>query len=193
MNILILNGSPKSNGTLSQILKSINTSELNSSLKLEYVDVYDLKVNFCIGCMKCRTDGKCNTFISDDVERIRNLIEESDMLIVGSPTYFGNMSAKLKSLFERLVPTFMLESKRGIPIPKQKGKKAIILTSCTTPFPFNILCKQSRGTVNSIREVLKTAGYRIKTIEIAGTKNENNRRKQIENGKIKIKKFVHSV
>lgn len=189
MKILIINGSPKSNGTLSQILKSIRVNELKSNLDLEYVNVYDLNIDFCIGCMKCRTDGKCSTFL-DDVEIVRNLIEKSDVLIVGSPTYFGNMSAKLKSLFERLVPTFMSESKRGLPIPKQKGKKAIIVTSCTTPFPFNILFKQSRGTVNSIKEVLKTAGYRIKTIEIAGTKNEYNKKKQIEKVKIMINSLV---
>lgn len=189
MKILILNGSPKLNGTISQVLKSI---DIKKYLDLKNINVYDLKINFCIGCMKCRNDGKCSTFV-DDVERIRNLIEESDMLIVGSPTYFGNMSAKLKSLFERLVPTFMSENKMGIPIPKQKGKKAIIITSCTTPFPFNILFKQSRGAANSIKEVLKTAGYKIKTIEIAGTKNENNRNNQIERGKILIKKFLDLV
>lgn len=185
--ILILNGSPKANGTISQILKSVKGNDITD---INYINVYDLNINFCVGCMKCRSEGKCKTFVNDDVEMIRNLIEEASILIVGSPTYFGSMSAKLKSLFERLVPTFMAENKLGIPVPKQKNKEAVIVTSCTTPFPFSLLFKQNRGTTNSIKEVLKTAGYKIKTIEIANTKNEISRLKKIENGKVRINSIV---
>lgn len=185
--ILILNGSPKANGTIAQILKSVKG---NGITDINYINVYDLNINFCVGCMKCRSEGKCKTFVNDDVEMVRNLIEEASILIVGSPTYFGSMSAKLKSLFERLVPTFMAENKLGIPVPKQKNKEAVIVTSCTAPFPFSLLFKQNRGTTNSIKEVLKTAGYKIKAIEIANTKNEISRLKKIENGKVRINSIV---
>ena len=188
--ILVLNGSPKTNGTISQILKSIKSNDI---ITVDHIKVYDLNINFCVGCMRCRSDGKCRTFLNDDVEIVRNLIEEANILVVGSPTYFGNMSAKLKSLFERLVPTFMIENKLGIPIPKQKNKKAIIVTSCTTPFPFSLIFRQNRGATNSIKEILKTAGYKIKTIELAGTRNEAKRLKKIKNGKFRISKIISDI
>lgn len=185
--ILILNGSPKNNGTISQILKSIKTNNVS------YINVYNLNINFCIGCMKCRTEGRCKTFVNDDIGKIRKLIEESNIIVVGSPTYFGNMSAKLKSLFERLVPTFIGENKFGVPIQNQKNKNAVVVTSCTTTFPFSLLFKQNRGCTNSIKEILKTAGYKIKTIEISGTKNEKNKFKKIKKGQIKINKIINKI
>ena len=75
-------------------------------------------------------------------------------------------------LLERNVPVFMGESKRGIPTPNQKGKKAAIVTACTTPFPFNFILPESRGAVRSVKEVLKYGGYKIKgIITKPGTKN----------------------
>ncbi|MFO7461466.1 MAG: hypothetical protein R6X07_12680, partial [Desulfatiglandales bacterium] len=41
----------------------------------------------------------------------------------------------LKCLFDRTVPVFMGEKASGIPLPRQKGKGAVIVTACTTPWP----------------------------------------------------------
>ena len=97
-------------------------------------------------------------------------IRRADLLVVGTPTYWGGMAARLKLLFERLVPVFMGESPRGIPQPRLKGRQAVVIAACTTPWPFNLLFRQSRGAVRSVREVLSTGGMRIRSVEIAGTK-----------------------
>ena len=64
----------------------------------------------------------------------------------------------------------MGESPRGIPQPRLKGRQAVVIAACTTPWPFNLLFRQSRGAVRSVREVLSTGGMRIRSVEIAGTK-----------------------
>lgn len=185
--ILILNGSPKANGTIAQILKSVKG---NGITDINYINVYDLNINFCVGCMKCRSEGKCKTFVNDDVEMVRNLIEEASILIVGSPTYFGSMSAKLKSLFERLVPTFMAENKLGIPIRRQKNKKAIIVTSRATRRLRYEIPEQSVRVAANIEKILKPAGYKVKIIEITGTGYEPNRIEMIKYGKIRINEII---
>ena len=58
----------------------------------------------------------------------------------------------------------------GIPQPRLKGRQAVVIAACTTPWPFNLLFRQSRGAVRSVREVLSTGGMRIRSVEIAGTK-----------------------
>lgn len=83
------------------------------------------------------------------------------------------MSARLKMLFERLVPIFMGESALGFPQPRQKGKRALVIAACTTPWPFNILARQSRGAVRSVREILGTGGMKVRTCEIPGTRKMN--------------------
>ncbi len=87
------------------------------------------------------------------------------------------MPASLKNLFDRLVYLFMEESPRGIPRPRLKGKRAVIVAACTTPWPFNRIFRQSGGTVRAIREILKTGGYCTRNLQIGGTKN---RKKPLE-------------
>lgn len=170
MNTLIINGSPKKEGTIAFLLRFIADGQENTN-PLELINAYDLSMKPCIGCMNCRQTNIC-VLPEDDAHRVGRKINEADKLIIGTPTYWGNMSAQLKMLLERNVPVFMGESKNGIPIPRQTGKLAAIVTACTTPYPFNFILPESRGAVRSVKEVLKYGGYKIKGILTKpGTKN----------------------
>ncbi|MDO5773043.1 MAG: flavodoxin family protein [Spirochaetales bacterium] len=173
MKILILNASPKPNGTISQMLKFLEDEicRKNPSAEIEIVRVSSLKFSCCTGCMKCRSSGKC-IFAGDDADLTGEKIAHADFLVVASPCWWGNMTGSLKSLFDRNVFRMMGESKHGIPLPLLKGKKSAIVTACTTPFPFNVICRQSTGVFNSIGEILKSGGIKI-TVKIcaAGTKH----------------------
>ena len=70
-----------------------------------------------------------------------------------------------------MVYGMMGENSWGMPLPLHKGKKAVIVSTCTTPYPFNILYNQSHGVVKALKEILKWSGFKIvKTIEKGGTK-----------------------
>jgi NAD(P)H-dependent FMN reductase len=90
-------------------------------------------------------------------------ITASDVLIIGTPTYWGNMSAPLKALFDRIVTTFeRIETEKiGLPKPLLKGKRAVIVTASSSPWPLNILSSQARGAVKSVSVILKAGGCRI--------------------------------
>ncbi len=159
MNILVLNGSPRRKGTVAKLLKGI-ANGIDEKHTVEWIDVYDLKMQPCIACMKCRPDAEC-VLPEDDAHIIGRKIKDAGGLIVGTPTHWGNMSAQLKLLFDRNVPVFMGEKPNGFPIPRQKGKPAVIVTACTTPWPFNFIAAESRGAVKAVREVLHYGGYKI--------------------------------
>jgi multimeric flavodoxin WrbA len=178
MKMLVLNGSPRKNGNVSKTLEKEvkKIQEKNPECEVVWENVSDLNFKFCCGCMACRSKGSC-VLPKDDAHRIESEIRDCDMLFVGTPVYWGNMNGKLKSLFDRLVAVMMAESKRGIPIALHKGKKALVVTSCTTPFPFNYLCGQSSGAQRAVKEILKTAGFRIfKRVNLSNTKNQKNPR-----------------
>lgn len=173
MKILILNASPKPNGTISQMLKFLEDEirRKNPYVEIENIRISSLKFSSCTGCMKCRSSGKC-IFATDDADVTGEKIANADFLVVASPCWWGNMTGNLKSLFDRNVFRMMGESKHGIPLPLLKGKKAAIVTACTTPFPFNVICRQSSGVFNSIGEILRSGGIKITTkICAAGTKH----------------------
>ena len=160
MNLLALNGSPRKNGTVALLLKAV-ADGASEKHKVEWIDVYDLKMKPCIACMKCRPDKTC-ALTSDNAHTVGQKIKSADGLIVGTPTHWGNMSTPLKILFDRNVPVFLGEQTSGIPYPRQKGKPAAIVTACSTPWPFNLLSSAgSRGAARSVWTILRYGGYNI--------------------------------
>ena len=160
MKILILNASPRPEGNIARMLGAMREEAVRGGAEVCYEVVSRLHVRPCTGCMKCRSSRQC-VLPADDAQRVLSLVAESDVLIVGAPCYWGNMPGTLKVLFDRMV--------YGLPL--HKGKRAILLTTCTTPWPFNVWFRQSRGTVRALREILKWSGFKIvRSVERGGTK-----------------------
>lgn len=169
MKLLVLNGSPRRGGSVASLLKTV-IRNVSAEHDIEWIDVCGLDMRFCTGCMVCREKELC-ILPEDDAHTVGNKIRDADALVVGTPTHWGNMCAPLKLLFDRNVPVFMGESPRGMPTPRQKGKRAVIVTACTTPWPFNVILPESRGALRAVKEVLQYGGYKIVgTITRPGTK-----------------------
>ncbi len=160
--ILFLNASPRKNGVTASLLRVIADEARSAGAEVEWVDVHKLSIKPCIGCLKCRPDKKC-ILPKDDGHRIGELLEQCSGLVVGSPTYWGNMPGPLKILFERNVPVleyYELYTWR-FPKPRHKGKKAAIVTASLSPFPFNLLPSQGSGALRAVRIPLNAAGFDI--------------------------------
>ena len=169
MKILVLNGSPRKSGTVASLLKAV-TEPLSAEHEIEWIDVYKLNMKYCTACMVCRKKETC-ILPEDDAHIVGRKIQDADALVIGTPTHWGNMCAPLKLLFDRNVPVFMGESPRGIPVPRQKGKRAVVVTACTTPWPFNFILPESRGAIRAVKEVLHYGGYKtVGTVTKPGTK-----------------------
>jgi multimeric flavodoxin WrbA len=165
MNILIINASPRRKGVTSTLLDEVRTV-INPAHRVDTVRIQDLEIRPCTGCLKCRPDKLC-ILPKDDAHLLAEKIKEADLLIIGSPVYWGNMPGTLKLFFDRNVPLFeYCEAKaiRYIPRPQLKGKKAILIVNGAAPFPYNLLSSQSRGTIRSLKTVLKAGGIKILSI-----------------------------
>ncbi len=171
MKVLILNASPRPNGNIWQMLNIIREELESNNTTVYYEEVKKLSVKPCIACMKCRSSHNC-VLPEDDAQRILKLITECDAIVIGAPCYWGNMPGQLKLLFDRMVYGMMGENKWAIPVAMHKGKKAVLISTSSTFWPFNILAKQTRGVVNALKEILKWSGFKIVgTIEKGGTFN----------------------
>ena len=90
-------------------------------------------------------------------------------IMMGAPCYWGNIPGQMKLLFDRIVYGMMRDTPR-FPEPLMKGKKCILISTCTTPWPWNIWFKQSRGAIRAMREICHYSGFKIvATIERGGT------------------------
>ena len=61
MNILIINGSPRKKGLVSQMLNIMREEIENRGDKVQMVYNNNLSIKPCIGCMACRT--KSNVYV----------------------------------------------------------------------------------------------------------------------------------
>lgn len=146
-------------------------TEIAERHKVEWIDVCRLGMAHCTGCMLCRESGEC-VLPRDDAHRVGERIARADALIVGTPTWWRNMSSPLKQLFDRNVYQLITDVPKGMPRPRHKGKPAAIVATCTTPWPFNFLLPVSRRSIRSVKYILKTAGYDIAgTFALPGTRS----------------------
>ena len=168
MNLLIINGSPRKKGLISQMLRIFHEQAIASGIEVTEVYANDLKIKPCMGCMVCRTKNAC-VLPEDDAQRVLALIQQADAIVIGAPCYWGNIPGQLKLLFDRIVYGMMRDTPR-FPEPLMKGKQLVCISTCTTPFPFNILMNQSRGAIRALREIGRFSGWKIvDTIERGGT------------------------
>lgn len=123
----------------------------------------------CTGCMACRREGVCR-LPEDDAHRAAELLRQADLIVVGTPVYWANMSGPLKVLFDRLVPVFMGKGAHGLPQKKLRGRRGIVVTACTTPFPFDRLFGQSSGAGRAVGEILRAGGVKVRRVRVAGTR-----------------------
>lgn len=170
MNILIINGSPRKDGLISSVLEAIITSAQLYN-QIEIIQLASLhNLIHCKGCMTCQKTGHC--IIRDDIVLIEEAIKRSHILILATPTHWGNMSALMLCMFERLFGFLLEERPNGFPKAKNAlGKKAVLVTACSTPWPFNWIFNQSRGCFGRLREICQYSGIRIiDTLVLPGTK-----------------------
>ena len=168
MNLLIINGSPRKKGLISQMLRIFHEQAIASGIEVTEVYANDLQIKPCMGCMACRSKRHC-VLPEDDAQRVLALIQQADAIVIGAPCYWGNIPGQLKLLFDRIVYGMMRDTPR-FPEPLMKGKRLVCISTSTTPWPFNILMNQSHGAIRALREIGRFSGWKIvNTVERGGT------------------------
>jgi len=97
MKIVGINGSPRKKGNTQVLLKiAMKSSKIND---IELIHLSDYKILPCDGCGVCWETKKCP--IDDDLEKVLGEIVSCDAIIIGSPAYYGTVSAQMKAFIDR--------------------------------------------------------------------------------------------
>lgn len=171
--MLAILASPRKNGNVAKMLDVAIRKAEKSGYEVTFINLYDKNIAWCIGCMSCKATGSCIS--NDDIKEIEKHLIESDLIAVASPTYFANIPAPLKNMFDRLVGVIMDDNNSSIPKPKLSNKQRYLtLVTCNTPPPFDKIAGQSSGAVKAIKEFFHTSGMKSAGVVIfAGTRNKN--------------------
>ena len=102
MKVVAFNGSPRKDGNTFRLITAVLGEIEKEGIETELVQIGGKKIRGCIACYKCfeNKDQRCavtKDMLNDCIEKMI----AADGIILGSPTYFANMSADLKALIDR--------------------------------------------------------------------------------------------
>ncbi len=100
MNVLMLNGSPRSNGNTALALNEMQQVWRSCGIDSEIVQVGHQPVRGCIACGRCAQLGKC--VFDDIVNQLAPKFEAADGLVIASPVYYASANATLIAVLDRL-------------------------------------------------------------------------------------------
>ena len=103
MKVVLFNGSPRKEGNTSHCLKIVMNELTSKGIECEYVWAGMEKLQGCTACYLCAKNKDKKCVITDDkINQYIKKILQADGIILGSPTYFANVSTPIKAIIDRV-------------------------------------------------------------------------------------------
>jgi multimeric flavodoxin WrbA len=100
MKVLLINGSPHTEGctytALCEVAKALN----EEGIETEIIQIGNKDVRGCMACTTCKKTGKC--VYEDIVNEVAEKARMADGFIFGSPVYYSGINGTMKSFLDRL-------------------------------------------------------------------------------------------
>ncbi|MBN1829514.1 MAG: flavodoxin family protein [Deltaproteobacteria bacterium] len=119
MKVLAINASARKDGNTAILLRTVLEVLQNDGIETELIQLAGNHLQGCIACMKCfeRKNRRC-AVDADILNSVLEKMEIADGIILGSPTYFSDVTANMRALIERCGYTarandYMLKYKVG--------------------------------------------------------------------------------
>jgi len=102
MKAIAICGSPRKNGnTETLMLRCLGHLE-TAGIETEYISLRDKTVASCKACGGCGKLKNKTCVVKDDLNDILAKVIDSDIIILGSPVYFGSATPEIKAVIDRM-------------------------------------------------------------------------------------------
>ena len=133
---MIIDGGPRKNFNTASMLQKFAEGAMSASDQIEVktVRLYGMDYKGCMSCMACKIKGKASNVckVKDALTPVLEGIAQVDGLVLGSPIYFGDVTAQMRAFLERLafpwlsyndysmiapkrMPVVLMETMNGLP------------------------------------------------------------------------------
>lgn len=99
--VVAFNGSPRSEGNTYQMISRVFDVLTKEGIETELIQLADKKIRGCKACFKCKEAGNQKCTVADDLNDCVEKMIFADGIIIGSPTYFADVSSEVKALIDR--------------------------------------------------------------------------------------------
>ncbi|HEY3347428.1 MAG TPA: flavodoxin family protein [Nitrospirota bacterium] len=102
MKIVAFSGSARKGGNTALLIREVFTELEAEGIETELVELAGKKIRGCIACFKCFENKDMQCAVRDDiVNECIDKMRGADGVILGSPTYFSDISPEIKALIDR--------------------------------------------------------------------------------------------
>lgn len=119
MRVLGISGSPRKDGNTDILVQRALAAAEAKGAEVEFIGLAGKDIRGCLACPDCGKQGRC--VIDDDIQAIYPRMEGADAIILGTPIFFGQMTAQTKTLMDR---TYFLHKSGG----RLRGKIGGVIT-----------------------------------------------------------------
>lgn len=106
MSVIAVNGSPRKDWNTATLLRNALEGAESVGARTRLVHLYDVDYKGCTSCFSCKKKGNaCGGLCAmrDDLREVLSEVLQSDVLLLGSPIYFGDVTGETRSFLERLL------------------------------------------------------------------------------------------
>ncbi|OUJ19151.1 Multimeric flavodoxin WrbA [Methanonatronarchaeum thermophilum] len=102
MKAVGFNGSPRSDGNTKILIEKVFDELEDRGIDCESIQVGGKQVRGCTACLKCFDNKNMKCTINDDIiNKCIGKMAEADCIIIGSPTYYSDLTPETKALIDR--------------------------------------------------------------------------------------------
>ena len=101
MKVVAFNGSPRKKGNTFHAIQIVLEELKKEGIKTELIQLGGSDIRGCRACFKCFEKKNKLCIQNDDFNIFIEKMIEAEGIIIGSPTYFSNVSTEVKALIDR--------------------------------------------------------------------------------------------
>lgn len=103
MKAIAVNGSPRPTGNTFYLLSTVLGELELKGISTQVIQAGGRDIHGCIACGACRKSSVARCAFDDDIiNEALAAIDQADILILGSPVYFGGLTAQMKAFIDRV-------------------------------------------------------------------------------------------
>jgi multimeric flavodoxin WrbA len=102
MKVIAFNGSARKDGNTAILIRYVLGELEKEGIETEFFTLAGKAIHGCRACYRCFQNRDKHCSVKDDVlNECIDKMREADGIILGSPTYFANISTEMKALIDR--------------------------------------------------------------------------------------------
>lgn len=159
MRVLILNDRVHNNTGAVNLLKGL-CDGIDPPHEISWVNIHELNMQPCAGCLKCRPCGEC-ILPEDDLHEVSRILFTTDALVIGLDSSLENLSVPFRISLDRCMAAVAFQDQQGNTYPWKNGRPAVVVSlekiDCIAQEP-------SQGTDivhNSLLQFLDLGGFKM--------------------------------